>query len=55
MQSVAEANDALCRLARTVRAAEARPPVEHLRWWSQREHAIMRESLNERADNAIEY
>jgi aminoglycoside phosphotransferase (APT) family kinase protein len=55
LRTVREANDAVCQLARTIRASDAGPLVEHLRWRSQREHAIMRESLNERADNAIEY
>ena len=52
---VAEARTALCDYARTVAPADARGLVAYLSWRSRREDAIMRTSLNERADNAIVY
>jgi hypothetical protein len=49
------AKTAICDYAGSVQLAEALPFVEYLRWRTAREHAIMRTSLNERADNVIAY
>jgi aminoglycoside phosphotransferase (APT) family kinase protein len=50
-----DARAAICDYAGSVRLADALPLVEYLRWRTAREQAIMRTSLNERADNVIAY
>jgi aminoglycoside phosphotransferase (APT) family kinase protein len=55
---VAPGNDprlAICDYAARVDLEHAAPLVEYLRWYTMREHTIMRTSLNVRADNVIVY
>lgn len=55
---VAPGNDsrlAICDYAARIDPEAAAPLVEYLRWFTMREHNIMRTSLNARADNVIVY
>jgi hypothetical protein len=53
LPTMQEANVAICRYAREVVPADARPVVEFLRWRAQRQQLIMRECLGARKDNRI--